>query len=315
MNNNFINEIKNKKIFKIVNALNQILSGKENQIILTLIGFFSDGHILIEDLPGVGKTTLALAVSKILGLKFGRIQCTPDLLPSDITGINIYDKTSQKFIFKKGPIFNNVVLIDEINRATQKTQSALLEVMEEKQVTVDGETYHLDEPFFVIATQNPVEFAGTFPLPTSQLDRFILSFSIGYPSFTEEMEILKNGSLKDKIDYINPVFEKHELNELKNSKDKVYVSDKIVKYIIEIANRTRNSEYLQYGISPRASISLMECAKTLSFFSGRDYVTYSDVKSLSEYVLPHRLILKEEYSSINKREIARKIVNEIPVNL
>ena len=315
MNNKFINEVKNKKILKIVDPLNQILSGKETQIILTLVGLFSGGHILIEDLPGVGKTTLALAVSKVLGLKFGRIQCTPDLLPSDITGINIYDKKKETFIFKKGPIFNNIILVDEINRATQKTQSAFLEVMEEKQVTVDGKTYKLEEPFFVIATQNPSEFAGTFPLPYSQMDRFIISFSIGYPEKEVEIEMLKRGSIKKKLSEITPVIKKEEIFEIQKEIEKVYVSEKILNYIVKIAEKTRNSGKFLYGISPRASIDLQNCAKTLAYFYKRDYVNFHDVKSLTKYILNHRLILGDNLSGINKQHIIEQLIQEIPINI
>lgn len=308
-------EVKNRNILEIINTLNQYLQGKENQIILTLIAFFSKGHVLIEDLPGVGKTTLALSISKALGLKFGRIQCTSDLLPSDITGMNIYNKLKNKFEFQKGPIFNNIVLVDEINRATQKTQSALLEAMEEKQVTIDGKTYKLEEPFFVIATQNPVEFSGTFNLPQSQMDRFIISYSIGYPDKNREIEILKHGSSRNKIENLQQVVSNEILNDIFKKIDNVYVSEKVLNYIVEVANRIRNSNYFIYGISPRASLSLKECAKTLAYFCNRDYVNIYDVKILSPFILSHRLILSETFTSIDKREIILEIINSIPVNV
>jgi len=207
--------IKNRKINILIEFLDKYLQDKREAVTLSLIAFFSKGHLLIEDLPGVGKTTLSLAISKVLSLSFSRIQCTPDLLPSDIIGINIYNKSEENFIFKKGPIFNNIVLIDEINRATQKTQSAFLEVMEEKQVTVDGVSYQLPEPFFVIATQNPVEHYGTYNLPDSQMDRFIMNISIGYPSLKKEIEILKIGSSREDILNLKPIFTKEDIFEIK----------------------------------------------------------------------------------------------------
>jgi len=309
---NFLSQVENRKILDIIEILKNYLQGKDNSIILTLIAFFAKGHVLIEDFPGIGKTTLALAFSKILGLKFGRIQCTPDLLPSDITGINIFDKNSNDFIFKKGPIFNNVVLIDEVNRATQKTQSAFLEAMEERQVTVDGKTYKIEEPFFVIATQNPAEFSGTFSLPSSQMDRFILSFSIGFPSKNDELEILKKGSLRDQLDNISLVIDKNEIFEIQKSIDKVYVSDKVLNFILEIVQLTRESKYFLYGLSPRASLSLQKCAKTYAYFCNRDYVNFYDIKILSIPVLAHRLVLKDSYLSVEKKEIINEIINKIP---
>ncbi len=305
-------QIKNSNILKIINLLKEFLQGKENPIILSLLSIFSKGHILIEDYPGVGKTVLALAISKIFGLNFGRIQCTPDLLPSDILGINIYDKNLKRFIFKKGPIFNNIVLVDEINRTSPKTQSALLEVMEEKQVTVDDKTYKLEEPFFVIATQNPSEFSGTFKLPNSQMDRFLISFSIGFPDKTNEIEMLKKGSIHEKIDKIEKLISKDEILTMQSKIEKIYVSDKVLEYIVKIAEKTRENKYLIYGVTPRATLSLKECAKTLAYFSNRDYVNYYDVKLLAPYVLSHRLVLKEDYSSVNKIEIIKDILEQIP---
>ncbi len=305
--------IQNKKIKKLINVLEQALQDKTTAIILSLISFFSKGHILIEDLPGIGKTTLSLAISKALSLSFARIQCTSDLLPSDITGITIFDKVKNDFVFKKGPIFNNIILIDEINRANQKTQSAFLEVMEEKQVTIDGISYKIPEPFFVIATQNPVEHYGTYTLPDSQMDRFSMNISIGYPKFEKEVEILKKGSSRDKIDKITPVFNKDEIMKIINEIDSVYASDKILEYIVKISNATRSNKFVQTGISPRGSLSLLTCSKTFAFFQERDYIILDDVKILSPYVLSHRIICKEEYSHINKRDIIREILENIPL--
>ncbi len=310
---NFLVQIKNNKILKIVNFFKDFLQGKEKPIILSLLSFFSKGHILIEDYPGVGKTVLALAMSKIFGLNFGRIQCTSDLLPSDILGINIYDKNLKKFIFKKGPIFNNIVLVDEINRTTPKTQSALLEAMEERQVTVDGKTFKLEIPFFVIATQNPAEFTGTFQLPNSQMDRFLISFSIGFPDKNNEIEMLRKGSLHEKIEKIEKLISKEEIVRIQDEIKEIYVSDKVLEYIVKIAEKTRESKYLLYGITPRATLSLKDCAKTFAYFSNRDYVNYYDVKLLAPYVLSHRFVSKEDYSQINKFEIIEDILAQIPV--
>ena len=301
--------IKNGKVIKILNTLRKFLQNKDNAIILTLIAFFSRGHLLIEDLPGIGKTTLALAIAKSLGLKFGRIQCTPDLLPSDILGITIYNKKKEVFEFKKGPIFNQVLLVDEINRATQKTQSAFLEAMEEEQVTIDGKTFNLEKPFFVIATQNPVEHFGTFPLPDSQMDRFIMNISIGYPNIDDEVNLLKSGSARENLNNISSEFTINEIFNIYEKIAKIYVSEKIMKFIVEIINSTRKNEYLLAGASPRGSLYLLNCSKTLAFFSNRDFVIPDDVKYLAPFVLSHRIIPKQELSLIQRRNLITDIVN------
>ncbi len=305
--------IKNEKIIQLVDYLEKFLHNKTEPIILSLIAFFSEGHLLIEDLPGVGKTTLSLSIAKAMSLSFARIQCTSDLLPSDITGITIYSKKDEKFIFKKGPIFTNILLVDEINRATQKTQSAFLEIMEERQVTVDGKTYELPEPFFVIATQNPVEHYGTYKLPDSQMDRFIMNISIGYPSQKSEVEILKTGSLREKISKMQPIFHKNEIHKIINKIHSIYASEKVLNYIVNISNATRANTYILNGISPRGSLSLLNCAKTLAFFQNRDFVIPEDIKTLAPYVYSHRIICKEEFSSINKRDIIYEILDNVPL--
>ena len=303
-----------KKINEIIDFLSYFLHGKEKALKLSLICFFSKGHLLIEDLPGLGKTTLAIGISKALGLSFGRIQCTSDLLPSDITGLSIFNKTKNAFEFHPGPIFNHIVLVDEINRATPKTQSALLEAMGEKQVTIEGNTYKLKKPFFVIATQNPVEQFGTFPLPESQMDRFMMKISIGYPSREAELEILKGGSKREELYSIEPVMTPEEVVQLQNFiRENVYISDQIYNYILDITNKTRNHEYLTAGLSTRGSLAIMYTAKANAFFKGRDFVIPEDIKELAEYVIPHRVLFKEEYGEISKKEIIKSLIEEIPL--
>jgi MoxR-like ATPases len=245
----------------IIDFLSSYLHGKEKAIELTLICLFSKGHLLIEDLPGLGKTTLAIGIAKTLGLNYGRVQATSDLLPSDIIGVSIYNKNTNEFEFKPGPIFNNIILVDEINRATPKTQSALLEAMGEKQVTVDGKTYKLPQPFFVIATQNPVEQYGTFPLPESQLDRFLMKISIGYPSREAEKEIIKGGSKREELYKIQPFITKEEIIKIQEEIKNVYVSDKIADYILDIVWATRESKYLESGLSTRGTLAIVNTAK------------------------------------------------------
>ncbi len=306
-------EIKDKEIKKIIDILSYFLHGKEKAIKLALITFFSKGHLLIEDLPGLGKTTLAIGISRILGLEFGRIQCTSDLLPTDITGLSIYNKNLGKFEFHPGPIFNNVVLVDEINRATPKTQSALLEAMGEKQVTIEGETYKLPKPFFIIATQNPVEQFGTFPLPESQMDRFMLKISIGYPSREAEREILKGGSKREELYDLEPVFDKETVLKIQDDIDRVYMSDKVIDYVIDIAEITRKEKFFSAGLSIRGTLAIVKTAKANAYFNGRDYVIPEDVKELALYTIPHRVILKEEYENISSEEIVKSILDSVPV--
>ena len=295
----------------IIDFLSSYLHGKEKAIELTLICLFSKGHLLIEDLPGLGKTTLAIGIAKTLGLNYGRVQATSDLLPSDIIGVSIYNKNTNEFEFKPGPIFNNIILVDEINRATPKTQSALLEAMGEKQATVDGKTYKLPQPFFVIATQNPVEQYGTFPLPESQLDRFLMKISIGYPSREAEKEIIKGGSKREELYKIQPFISKDEIIKIQEEIKNVYVSDKIADYILDIVWATRESKYLESGLSTRGTLAIVNTAKTNAYMEGRDFVIPEDIKKLYKYVIPHRVIFKPEYES-QKEEIIKTIVESIP---
>jgi MoxR-like ATPase len=307
-------EHKSETIEEIINFLSQYLHGKAKALKLSLITFFSRGHLLVEDLPGLGKTTLAIAIAKALGLSFGRIQCTSDLLPTDITGLSIYNKNIGTFEFHQGPVFNNIVLVDEINRATPKTQSALLEAMGEKQATIEGKTYKLARPFFVIATQNPIEQFGTFPLPESQLDRFTMKISIGYASRQSEKEILKGGSKREDLYSIEPMMTSEEVIQLQDEiRNSVYLSDKVLEYILDIVEATRNNKYILAGISTRAVLAINSTAKTKAYFSGRDYVIPEDIKELSEFTIPHRLIFREEYEHVDKKEIIKSIIEGIPV--
>ena len=302
------------KIEAAVAFLGQYLHGKEKALRLALTCFFSRGHLLIEDLPGLGKTTLAIAIAKILGLTFGRVQCTSDLLPTDITGLFIFNKNANAFEFRPGPIFNHIVLVDEINRAQPKPQSALLEAMGEKQVTIEGKTYDLPKPFFVIATQNPAEPFGTFPLPESQLDRFMMKIRIGYPLRSAEKEILKGGSKRSELYTIDPIMDGEEILKTQEMiKREIYVSDKILDYILNVIETTRSSSYFSVGLSTRGALALTDAAKAHAFFAGKDFVVPEDIKAVAEYVIPHRVLAREEYDSINKREIVKSLLADIPV--
>src|ERR1039457_2808737 len=281
-----------------------------------MISLLSGGHILLEDIPGVGKTTLALAFSRALGLTFGRIQCTSDLLPSDVTGLSIFHREESQFKFIPGPIFNNIVLVDEINRAMPKTQSALLEAMEERRVTVEGVTYLLPEPFMVIATQNPFEQVGTYPLPESQLDRFILRTGIGYPSEETEKSIIMYGSIRDDIKRIASLLSGKEiLDARQEAKEGVYLSEKITGYIFSIVAATRNHPLILTGISTRGAINLADAARINAYLEGRDYVMPDDVKRVALPVGAHRLICRAENENLDKEEILGAILKNIPVPL
>ncbi|MFN3921798.1 MAG: AAA family ATPase [Caldimicrobium sp.] len=295
-----------EKLFKVREVLNSILSGKERALYLSLIALLAKGHLLIEDLPGVGKTTLALALARALGLSFGRVQGTSDLLPSDITGSTIYNKKLESFEFHKGPIFNHIVLVDEINRMSPKTQSALLEPMEERQVTVDGITYPLPNPFFLIATQNPIELYGTFPLPEAQLDRFLIKISLGYPEREMEKEILKRGSLKEELKGIETILSPEEIILLQEKLKEIKVSEKVLDYLLDLVYATRNNTSILMGLSTRGALNLLSSAKAKALLEERDYVIPEDIKELAPYVITHRLVFREEYQSEME-----SIINEI----
>ena len=303
------------QIKQALSHLSPSLHGKDEALVKVLACIFSNGHLLLEDLPGLGKTTLAIAVARLLGLKFGRIQCTNDLLPTDVTGLNIFKTEKGMFEFHPGPIFNNLVLVDEINRATPKTQSALLEAMGEEQATIDGTTYRLPLPFFVIATQNPVEHSGTFPLPESQMDRFMMKVSIGYPPREAEREILRAGSQREELGSIAALFHPDEIVRIQADIEKnIKISEKILDYMLTLTEKTRAHPNIAAGISTRGAMSLLQLAKTLAWMQNRDYVLPEDVKVMAPDVLLHRLQLRQG-SELAKKEVLRSIFSETPVLL
>ncbi|WP_334099819.1 MoxR family ATPase [Thermotoga petrophila] len=296
-------------IERVINNIEKVIKGKREAIEVVVAALLAKGHVLMEDVPGVGKTMLARALALSLGVDFRRVQFTPDLLPTDLTGLYIYDRKKEDFVFKKGPVFTDVLLADEINRATPRTQSALLEAMAEGQVTVDGVTHRLSERFFVIATQNPIEYEGTFPLPEAQLDRFMICVKMGYPDEEAEIQMLTSQEKEHPISQLEPVMNPDELSELQKKVRNVFVSDEVKKYIVDIASATRNHPSLLLGMSPRGSIALMHFSMALAFMDGRDFVLPDDVKRAAVYVIPHRVIQSAE--SKLKREKKEDIVREI----
>jgi MoxR-like ATPase len=304
-------------VLQVIDTLAEdYLQGKIQALKMAMVCLLSGGHLLLEDIPGLGKTTLALALSRALGLSFGRVQCTSDLLPSDITGLSIYDRNENRFDFIKGPVFNNLLLADEINRAMPKTQSALLEAMEERRVTVEGTTYKLPQPFMVIATQNPVEQVGTYPLPESQLDRFMITTGIGYPPEAMEKVIIQSGSIRDSIRDIEPLISGELLLAARKSvHTDVHLSEKVTDYIYLLANATRGHHMLVAGISTRGAISLAETARAYAYLQERDYVIPEDVKALFVPTCAHRLIMRSENEAIDRKELLRSLLDEIPVPL
>lgn len=311
----FMHLPKRAEMLNVIDTLStHYLKGKVRAVKLSVIALLTGGHILLEDIPGLGKTTLALALSKALGLSFGRIQCTSDLLPTDITGLSIFDRETSCFKFIAGPVFSNVVLIDEINRAMPKTQSALLEAMEERKVTVEGTTHPLPAPFLVIATQNPVEQVGTYPLPESQLDRFVIRSGIGYPPDNIEKAIIKGGSIREGIKSLAPLVTVDDILEAQSTvRETVYISDKIVEYIYGIVAATRNHPMILSGISTRGGISMAETAKAHAYLDGRDYVIPEDVKAIAAPVGAHRLILSMENENLDKGDLLNAVLHTIPV--
>jgi MoxR-like ATPase len=276
---------------RVIANVEKVIVGKHREVELTLLALLCKGHVLIEDVPGVGKTALAKAISRSIGCTFKRIQFTPDLLPSDVTGISIYNQKSGEFEFRPGPILSQLVLADEINRATPKTQSALLEAMEERQVTVDGVSYPLADPFIVLATQNPIEYEGTFPLPEAQLDRFLIRISLGYPRAADEIEILNRQQKSHPLDKLEQVATTPELIQAQAAVREVYVDDLIKQYIVALVEATRNREEIYLGASPRGSLALYRASQARALLDGRNYVIPDDVKALTEITLAHRLIM------------------------
>ena len=300
---------------KILSNVQLVVVGADDVVELLVNAILNRGHILLEDVPGTGKTTIARSVAKSIGASFGRIQFTPDLMPSDIVGINYYSQKTGEFEYRPGPLFHNILLADEINRATPRTQSALLEAMEEKTITIDGDSKLLPEPFIVLATQNPVELEGTFPLPEAQLDRFFLRTSIGYPNTSEEMEIIKRFEKESPLKNLQSVVTSDELMELKETLSSIYFDESLAQYAVEICRATRTHEAFDLGASPRASLALVRAARCRAALKGRLYVQPDDIQAMSKPVLMHRLMLNSN-SRIRGRlvdELMDEVLESIPV--
>lgn len=306
--------IKTSKIFDVINNIEKVIYGKTEEIKYVAAAILSEGHILIEDIPGVGKTMLAKAIAKSLGCTFNRIQFTPDLLPSDILGVTIYNQKEEKFSFRAGPIFNQIILADEINRTTPKTQSALLECMEEHQVSLDGNIYKLPRPFLVIATLNPIEHEGTFPLPESQLDRFLIKIKLGYPEVQAEAEMLEKQQISHPISDLEKVLSAQELIIMQDEVKNVHINKEIRDYILAIVRKTREVKDVYLGASPRGSLAIFKASQAWAKLSGRDYCIPDDVKKVAVACLSHRIISRNNRFSKNGAiEIIEQILNEIPV--
>jgi MoxR-like ATPase len=295
--------------------LSKVIIGKEDAINLTTVSFLCQGHLLIEDVPGVGKTMLARSLAKSLGCSFKRIQFTPDMLPSDVTGVSIYNQNTREFEFRPGPLMAQIILADEINRATPKTQSALLEAMEERQMTVDGTTHNLPVPFLVMATQNPIEYEGTFPLPEAQLDRFLMRIDLGYTSLPNEIRILEEQQLFHPILELQPVINLDEILIAQEMIRQVYVSDPVKRYIVELVRKTREHPEVFLGASPRGSLGLFRAGQALAALNGRDFVLPDDIKKLALYVIPHRVVVSPaaRLTDVSASKIVREILDTLAV--
>ncbi|GBC95513.1 ATPase RavA [bacterium HR16] len=302
-------------LHRIVDEVEKAIVGKRNMVELAVLTLLCDGHLLIEDIPGVGKTTLAKALARAIGGKFRRIQFTPDLLPADVTGTNVFNPKTLGFELHPGPVFANVVLADEINRATPKTQSSLLECMEERQVTIDGVSHPLPRPYFVIATQNNVEMLGTYPLPEAQMDRFFIRLSLGYPSQRDEVMILSRQQQEQPLQHVRQVTEPEQIVQAQHDVRTVFVHDTIRSYIVSVVNATRRHPHVQLGASPRGSLNLMHAAQAYAMLQGRDYVLPDDVKAVATAVLSHRLILKPEarVRGVNAEQIVAEVLEQVAV--
>jgi MoxR-like ATPase len=300
---------------RLFENVGKVILGKRDALQKTILALLVQGHVLIEDVPGVGKTMLARSIARSIGCSFKRIQFTPDMLPSDVTGVSVFNQRDREFEFREGPIFAQIVLVDEINRATPKTQSALLEAMEERQVTVDGKTYKMPKPFLVMATQNPIEYEGTFPLPEAQLDRFVLRIRLGYVSKEEEINILSAQQFKHPLEGLGQVLSHEELVQLQEVVKDIYVDRSIKEYIISIVDATRNHPDVYLGASPRGSLALYKTGQALAALLGRDYVIPDDIKLLTEPTLAHRLIISPaaRMKNIDAEEVIAEILDSIPV--
>lgn len=303
---------------RLEETVRSVIRGKDDAVRLALVAILAKGHLLIEGVPGVGKTTLAHALARAIDCGFQRVQFTSDMLPSDVLGISVYSAADQRFEFKRGPIFTSILLADEINRTTPKTQSALLEAMNEGQVTVDGRAHHLPEPFLVVATQNPVEHYGTYPLPESQLDRFMVRVRMGYPESGSEREILRGTAGAVCLDSLEPVLTGEDVLELQQAVSQVNVDDSLVDYALKLVNLTRINEHLSLGVSPRGSLMIYRAAQAMAFLEGRTFCTPSDFKQLAIPTFAHRVVVNARYSSTLKKseqaeQILRDIVETVPV--
>ena len=296
-------------VLRLMANIEKVIIGKRESVEFLIIGLLTKGHVLIEDVPGLGKTMLARALAKSVHASFKRIQFTPDLLPSDITGVTIYNMDTHEFKFNPGPIFANIVLADEINRTTPRTQSGLLECMQERSSTVDGVTHKINEPFFVVATENPIEYHGTYPLPEAQLDRFIMKFKMGYPEESDEEQMLRHRLKTDPIDDLSAVVDLEEILKLQEKVNNVHMDDLILAYIISLVSATRKDSRIKLGSSPRGSLALMQTAKAKAFLEGRDYVIPLDVQQMLPYVLPHRLLL--DSNALLKGITAQEAISQI----
>lgn len=302
----------------IKTEINKIIVGQEEMIELLIASILANGHVLIEGVPGVAKTLTAKILSRTLSVDFSRIQFTPDLMPSDIIGTSIYNLKTSEFEFKKGPLFSNVILIDEINRAPAKTQSALFEAMEERQITVDGKTYKLSPPFIVLATQNPIEHEGTYRLPEAQLDRFLVKIEVDYPSIENETKLLSEyHSRKNKIDIttINSILNASKMEEYRNAVNEIHIEQNLIAYIVKVVNQTRNSASVYLGASPRASLAILSMAKAMAAMNGRDFVNPDDIKRIIPAVLKHRIILtpEKEMEGITANEVIKQLIEQVEV--
>jgi MoxR-like ATPase len=300
---------------KIIENVEKVIIGKHHPVQMTVLALLCQGHLLIEDVPGVGKTMLARAIAKSIGCTFSRLQFTPDMLPSDVTGVSVFNQQTREFEFREGPVFAQIVLTDEINRATPKTQSALLEAMAEYQVTVDGTTYALNRPFLVLATQNPIEYEGTFPLPEAQLDRFMLRINLGYPSKRDEASILEAQRVVHPVQEITQVASVEELLDAQEQVKSVYVDELVKEYIVTLVDASRHHPDVYLGASPRGSLALYKTAQAQAAISGRDYVIPDDVKALAEATLAHRLIISPaaRIKNVDPREVVQELLDSVPV--
>lgn len=301
-------------IQKLKENVGSVIVGRQDTLDLLLTALLSGGHVLLEDVPGTGKTMMAKAISKSMSLEFSRIQFTPDLLPSDVTGLNFFDQKESEFVLQKGPVFTHILLADEINRATPRTQSSLLEAMEEHQVTIDGDTYVLEEPFFVIATQNPVETAGTYPLPEAQMDRFLMQIAMGYPTKEEELAILDRFGSGSPLDSLTPVCGLSQLQQLKKEAEQIYVHPSLKDYLVDLVQATRRDSRILDGVSPRGSLALYRAVRAYALIQGRRFVTPEDIKYLAVPVLAHRLTTARTFGlNSSSREIVEHLLSSVPL--